>query len=90
MVVVVPANAHDHTRSPLLGVLRKTPSQNQRRWLWVPAFAFRRDDGLIRHCQRWMRPVRIYHRPASDATHSISISIAGFGSALTTQVVRAG
>jgi hypothetical protein len=51
---------------------------------------FRRDDGLIRHCQRWMRPVRIYHRPASDATHSISISIAGFGSALTTQVVRAG
>jgi hypothetical protein len=30
------------------------------------------------------------YRPASDATHSISISIAGLGSALTTQVVRAG
>ncbi len=29
-------------------------------------------------------------RPASDATHSISISIAGLGSACTTQVVRAG
>src|ERR1700716_2180959 len=29
-------------------------------------------------------------RPARDATHSISISIAGFGSAWTTQVVRAG
>jgi hypothetical protein len=31
-----------------------------------------------------------HHPFASDATHSISISIAGFGSALTTQVVRAG
>jgi len=30
------------------------------------------------------------HRPASDATASISISIFGSGSACTTQVVRAG
>ena len=30
------------------------------------------------------------HRPASDATASISISIFGLGSAWTTQVVRAG
>jgi hypothetical protein len=29
------------------------------------------------------------HRPAGDATHSILINIAGVGSALTTQVVRA-
>jgi len=36
-------------------------------------------------------PVRLAdQRPSSDATHSISISIAGLGSACTTQVVRAG
>ena len=37
-----------------------------------------------------MLPVLPDQRPARDATHSISISIAGFGSAWTTQVVRAG
>jgi hypothetical protein len=37
-----------------------------------------------------MLPVLPDHRPAGDATHSISISIAGLGSGLTTQVVRAG
>src|ERR1700686_2813292 len=51
---------------------------------------FRRGDGLLGHCHSWMLPVRTDHRPAREATHSISISIAGLGSALTTQVVRAG
>jgi hypothetical protein len=36
------------------------------------------------------RKSRLDYRGASDATHSISISIFGFGSAWTTQVVRAG
>ena len=65
--------------------------------IWVRRQAkFLKFGNLLEGC-RWrgtagdgMLPSGPDHRPASDATHSISISIAGFGSALTTQVVRAG
>jgi hypothetical protein len=57
-----------------------------------------REPTIFSNENRWARRKRALptllsptsHRPASDATHSISISIAGLGSALTTQVVRAG
>src|SRR5260221_7079945 len=56
--------------------------------IWVPASAgtTERELTLI----PGIRSPETHHPFASDATHSISISIAGFGSALTTQVVRAG
>ena len=39
---------------------------------------------------KFFHRARTAHFPDNEATHSISISIAGFGSACTTQVVRAG
>src|SRR5437016_10550630 len=47
-----------------------------------------RSDALPRVAGYW--PARKDHHLASEATHSISISIFGSGSAWTTQVVRAG
>jgi hypothetical protein len=79
-----PGERRDPYSAAPLGALRETAFAKPAPV--VMGSCFRRDDGLLRH----RHPGLTDHRPASDATHSISISIAGLGSALTTQVVRAG